>query len=128
VPIKHARKDGDFTMTDPPAGSPAKISGGSSHISQRIPPSAPLIPPDGAVPATGNYRTPPPEEPPELRYARQTRNSAVFIAVLAGIAAVVILIGVIIVGVQLRSLSNIVNGTSTSGSNCLSQGGTNPYC
>lgn len=115
-------------MTDAPAGSPAKISGNSSRISQRIPPAAPLIPPDGAVSATGNYGTPPPKEPPELRYARQTRNAAVFIAVLAGISAVAILIGVIIVGVQLRSLSNTVNGTSTSGSNCLSQGGTNPNC
>jgi hypothetical protein len=52
----------------------------------------------------------------------------VFIAVLAGIAAIVILIGVTIVGVQLRSLSNTVKGTSTSGSNCLSQGGINPNC
>jgi hypothetical protein len=115
-------------MTDAPAGSPAEISGNSSHISQRIPPFAPLIPPDGAVPAAGNYRTPPPKEPPELRYARQTRNAAVFIAVLAGIAAVVIFIGVIIVGAQLRALSHTVSGTSTSGSNCLSQGGLNPNC
>jgi hypothetical protein len=115
-------------MTDAPAGSPAGISGDSSHISRRIPPFAPLIPPDGAVPPNGSYRTPPPKEPPELRYARHTRNAAVFIAVLAGITGVAILIGVIIVGVQLRSLSNTVNGTSTSGSNCLSQGGTNPYC
>jgi hypothetical protein len=115
-------------MTDAPAGSPAEISGDSSHFSRRIPPSAPLIPPDGAAWATGNYGTPPPKEPPELRYARQTRNAAVFIAVLAGIAAIVILIGVTIVGVQLRSLSNTVKGTSTSGSNCLSQGGINPNC
>jgi hypothetical protein len=62
------------------------------------------------------------------RSVMEGASSAWLIAVLAGIAAIVILIGVIIVGVQLRSLSNTVNGTSTSGSNCLSQGGTNPNC
>ena len=57
-----------------------------------------------------------PGEPLELKYARQTRNATVFIAILAG--------------VELHALSNAVSGTgsSSSSSNCLSQGGTDPSC
>jgi hypothetical protein len=111
-------------MTDAPIG-PAAEFGDGNYSSQRSPAA---IPPAGATGSAGRHGTPSPKEPPELRYARQTRNAAVFIAVLAGIAAATTLIGVIIMGVELHSLSNIVIGPSTSGSNCLSQGGTNPNC
>ncbi len=69
-------------------------------------------------------------EPPELCYARQTRNGVLFIAVIAGTVAVITLVGVIIAGVQLASLRHSLDSvsTSTSGSNCLSQGGTNTNC
>jgi hypothetical protein len=69
-------------------------------------------------------------EPPERRYARQTRNATVFIAILAGIAAVITLVGVIIAGVELNSLSHALNGVTNSSdsSNCFSQGGTDTSC
>ena len=114
-------------MTDAPIG-PAAEFGDGSYSSLRSPAAIPPAPPAGAAGSAGRHGTPSPKEPPELRYARQTRNAAVFIAVLAGIAAATTLIGVIIMGVELHSLSNTVNGSSTSGSNCTSQGGTNPNC
>jgi hypothetical protein len=73
-------------------------------------------------------------EPLEMQYARHTRNAVVFIAVLAGIAAVITLVGVIITAVQVSNLSrdfgqlsNVVNSSSSS-SNCESAGGTDPTC
>lgn len=68
-------------------------------------------------------------ETPELKYMRETRNAAVFIAVIVGIVATLSLIATIIVGVQLSNLDhdlNSIGGGSTS--NCLSQGGTDPSC
>ena len=66
-------------------------------------------------------------ETPELKYMRETRNAAVFIAVVVGIVATLSLIATIIVGVQLSKLNNSISGGGTS-SNCLSQGGTDPSC
>jgi hypothetical protein len=61
---------------------------------------------------------------------RQTRNACVLLAAVAGIVCAPSLIVGIIMGVQLAKvdsqLSNL-NGSSTS-SNCMSQGGTNPDC
>jgi hypothetical protein len=70
-----------------------------------------------------------PPETIEQRYLRETRNAAVFIAVVVGIVAMLSLIAVIVVGVQLgkvdKQLTNL-NGSATS--NCMSQGGTDPTC
>ena len=61
---------------------------------------------------------------------RQTRNAAVFIAVVAGVVCALSLIGAIIMGVQLgkvnAQLSNLSGNTASS--NCMSQGGTDPSC
>jgi hypothetical protein len=71
-----------------------------------------------------------PDETIEQRYARETRNAAVFIAVVVGIVATLSLIATIIVGVQLSKLNSDLNnsGGGSTSSNCLSQGGTDPSC
>jgi hypothetical protein len=46
---------------------------------------------------------------------QETRNATVFIAVMAGVVAVVVLIGVIIAGIQLASLTQDLSGVSTLG-------------
>jgi hypothetical protein len=51
-------------------------------------------------------------ESPELRYARQTRNAVVFIAVLAGIGAVLALIGVIVLAHELSVLDQLSNNST----------------
>lgn len=61
-----------------------------------------------------------------LRYARQTRNATVFIAIIVGILAAVSVIMAIFVGVQVASISNSLTG-ATNGS-CASLGGTDPSC
>jgi hypothetical protein len=70
-----------------------------------------------------------PPEPPLEMYARQTRNAVTVIAWIVGIAAVLTVIGGIILGVQLAHYQNeLVNGSVPSTSNCLSQGGINTAC
>ena len=65
----------------------------------------------------------------ELRYLRETRNAVVFIAVLAGVICLVGLIIGIVVAVQLSKISLELGGSgSSSSSNCLSQGGSDPSC
>ena len=69
-------------------------------------------------------------EPTEMRYARQTRNATVFIAVCVAVFTVLALVGVIIAGVQISKVNSQLsqlNGGVTS-SNCVSQGGTDPSC
>jgi hypothetical protein len=80
----------------------------------------------GTAPATAAR----PAEPIELKYMRETRNAAVFIAVVVGIVAALSLIATIIVGVQLSKLNSDLNnvGGGSNSSNCLSQGGTDPNC
>jgi len=66
-----------------------------------------------------------------LRYMRQTRSATVFIAVVVGVVCALSLIAVVIAGVQLASVANQLNhlgGTTTSNSNCASQGGTDTSC
>ena len=64
-----------------------------------------------------------------VEYARQTRSATMFIAWIIGIGVAIALIIGIIVGVQTAKVASELNnnGTSTS-SNCLSQGGTDPSC
>jgi hypothetical protein len=68
-------------------------------------------------------------EPIELRYARQTRNAVVTLAVIAVLGIVGSLIAGIVVAVSVVHLNNAVNnGGGSSSSNCMSQGGTDPSC
>lgn len=68
-------------------------------------------------------------EPPELRYARHTRNAAVFIAWCVTAFIVFMLIVVIVGAIQAGNASNQLNQIDNGGtSNCLSLGGTNPGC
>jgi hypothetical protein len=66
------------------------------------------------------------DEPIELKYARQTRNAATFLAVLAGVIAAVALVGAIVAGVQLAKINDQLSGGGTS--NCASVGGTDLSC
>ncbi len=70
---------------------------------------------------------PGPAETLEQKYMRQTRTAVVFIAVIVGVMCVLILVGAIAVEKVNTQLSNL-SGTSTSSSNCLSQGGTELGC
>jgi hypothetical protein len=81
-------------------------------------------------PPANTSRTPPHAgETPEQRYARQTRTAVVFIAWVVAVVVVLTLIFGIIAGVQLGKIQNeLNNGGSTTNSDCLSQGGTNPNC
>ena len=67
-----------------------------------------------------------PAESPEMRYLRQTRNAAVFVAVVVGIVLALNLIVGIYLGSQLSKLNSAVNGGGSS--NCMSLGGTDPSC
>jgi hypothetical protein len=51
-------------------------------------------------------------ESAELRYARQTRNAVVFIAVIAGIGAVLALIGVIVLAHEISVLDQLSNNST----------------
>jgi ABC-type Fe3+ transport system permease subunit len=65
-------------------------------------------------------------ESPELKYLRETRNAAVFIAIVAGIVCVLALVGSIVVGVQLSHLNANLTSGSGAASTCMSEGGTDP--
>jgi hypothetical protein len=64
------------------------------------------------------------------RYARETRGAVVFIAWCVGIVVIISLVGAIIAGIDLAKVNSDLNngGGSTTSSNCVSQGGTNPGC
>jgi hypothetical protein len=70
--------------------------------------------------------------PPEREYLRQIRNATVTVAVIVVVFAVLELIGVIVTASELSKLQHDINGVNSSlynsGSNCESQGGTNPLC
>ncbi len=68
-----------------------------------------------------------PGETPEQTYLRQIRTAVSVMAWIMGIGAAIAVIVGIIVAVQVSHLNSSLNGGG-SGSNCLSQGGTNPYC
>jgi hypothetical protein len=60
-------------------------------------------------------------EPPELKYARQTRTAVVVIAWIAGVVFIASMAWGIILGIQVAKMSNELNtgtATSTSASNC----------
>jgi hypothetical protein len=66
----------------------------------------------------------------EQRYARQTRNATVFIAVIVGIFTVLTVAGVIWTATNISRVDSQLNGDNNlfSNSNCESQGGSNPNC
>jgi hypothetical protein len=79
-----------------------------------------------ALPLHGGERT----EDPATRYLHEIRNWMRFIGIIVIINVVAGIIIGIVVGVE---VSHAVNNSSTSGgttsnSNCLSQGGTDPSC
>lgn len=71
-----------------------------------------------------------PGEDAITKYARQTRNAAVTLAVLACVAALITLIAAVVaVSAINRVGKTFQNGFGNAGgSNCVSQGGTNPNC
>jgi hypothetical protein len=65
------------------------------------------------------------------RYARQTRNAAVTLAVLACVAALITVIATVLAVSAINRVSKNLQGgvgNISGSSNCLSQGGTNPNC
>ena len=110
------------------AGSAGKTAAPTVHASAEPSAGAPA---EKAAPApmTVTFRNGAPGTPaesPEMRYLRQTRNAAVFVAVAVGVVLALNLIVGIYVGTQLRKLNSAVNGGGSS--NCMSQGGTDPTC
>lgn len=86
---------------------------------------APMPPPANDAGPVIRY----PNEPPELRYARQSRNATVFIAWCVGVFIVLTLIGIIISTIQADNINNQLNQMYNGDiSNCLSQGGSDPNC
>ena len=84
-------------------------------------------------------RPPTPSAPPvsirsgetvEQRYARQTRNATVFIAIIVGIFTVLTVAGVIWTATNISRVDSQLNGDNNlfSNTNCESQGGSNPNC
>ena len=86
-------------------------------------PSAPPAPPA----RTASSRS---GETVEQRYARQTRNATVFIAIIVGIFTVLTVAGVIWTATNISRVDSQLNGDNNlfSNSNCESQGGSNPNC
>jgi cobalamin biosynthesis Mg chelatase CobN len=88
------------------------------------------VPREQAKPPTLISASTPAGETLEHRYQRQTRNATVFIAVIVGIATVIVLVGVIWSATTISKLNSQLNGSNDlfNNSNCESQGGTNPDC
>jgi len=106
-------------MTDAARSQPGHVA--APRGSHAAPPDAP-----GAAIAVTQPR---PLEPPELRYLREIRHAVVFIAVVVGLMCALSLIIGIVAAVQLSKVSSELRGNgSSSSSNCLSQGGTDPSC
>jgi hypothetical protein len=84
---------------------------------------------------TGTPPAPQKPEPIEIQYLRRTANATTVIAWILGILFVLTLIGAILQGIQLAHFQHLINQLSqlngnvyNSGSNCSSNGGTNPFC
>lgn len=91
---------------------------------QQLPPPRLPTPPQ----RPGSIARARPGETPELTYARQTRNAVTFIAWVVAIVCATSLILGLVAAVQLSKLSSALNGSGSTSSNCMSQGGTDPSC
>jgi hypothetical protein len=60
--------------------------------------------------------------------SRQTRAAVTFIAWVVAIVCAISLILGIVAAAQLSKLNSQLNGSGSTSSNCMSQGGTNPSC
>jgi hypothetical protein len=106
-------------MTDiTPPNPPAQDAGDARHAQQLEKERATRQQSAGTATTT---------ETAALKYARQTRTAAVFVAWVVGIFTVSSLIGGIIMGVSLIHAVNNSNGGGST-SNCASLGGSNPNC
>jgi hypothetical protein len=88
----------------------------------------PVQPPAGPLPAQVPGLAPA-RETAALKYARHTRNAVVFMAIVVAAG----LVASLIIGVQVAKLNGANSSgsgfySSSSSSNCLSVGGTNPSC
>jgi hypothetical protein len=105
-------------------------------MSEPVEPAAPAVPAQPVNPLSGfvGTKVPHANEPVLERYARQTRNATVTLAWIVGVLAAISLIGAIVTAAAINNLNNQLQnainggGGTTSNSNCVSQGGTDPTC